>query len=321
MAGFPTFGLTRGLAAALLASALALTGCQWTGTRTSAPPPASIPKGTPESHRVRQDETLYSIAFRYGLDYHDVAAWNGIGPPYLIRPGDRIRLRPAYGRWAANRPPPRHDSAGPTTASTSSSSGNPGSTSTASTGVQTRPLTEPPPAPAPRPAEPVTKPADQRSGDGTRVVTLPVNPPTTARPAAADATPKPTTKPPSGAIQWRWPAAGEVIGEYSTASPLQRGLDFAGPVGSPIYAAAKGEVVYSGSGLVGYGELVIIKHDERYLSAYAHNRRRFVKEGEKVTAGQKIAELGNTGTNRAKLHFEIRENGQPINPRDKLPKR
>jgi lipoprotein NlpD len=122
-------------------------------------------------------------------------------------------------------------------------------------------------------------------------------------------------------INWRWPHVGTVIAAYSTSGKVNKGIDIAGNPGDSVRAAASGNVVYAGDGLLGYGNLVIVNHNEHYLSAYAHNRKVLVREGEDVTAGQKIAELGSSGTDRPKLHFEIRKNGNPVNPVPYLPPR
>jgi len=114
--------------------------------------------------------------------------------------------------------------------------------------------------------------------------------------------------------KWLWPADGAVSKNFSAGATQYSGIDIIGKLGEPIRATADGQVVYSGSGLRGYGQLIIIKHSERYLSAYAHNRLLIVKEGDSVKTGQKIAEMGNSGTDKVKLHFEIREDGKPVNP-------
>ena len=124
-----------------------------------------------------------------------------------------------------------------------------------------------------------------------------------------------------GRIQWQWPATGKVIGTFSSNARFNKGIDIAGKLGEPVYSAAKGKVVFAGSGLRGYGKLVIIHHDDKYLSAYAHNNKLLVKENQIIKAGQKIAEIGSTGTNKPKLHFEIRKDGKPVNPLHYLPKR
>lgn len=123
------------------------------------------------------------------------------------------------------------------------------------------------------------------------------------------------------AISWQWPVQGPVLSRYANGAPGRKGLDIAGKFGQPVRATADGRVVYSGSGLRGYGKLIIIKHDDVYLSAYGHNRKLLVKEGETLRAGQVIAELGDTGTDRPKLHFEIRRNGEPVDPQKLLPRR
>ena len=126
---------------------------------------------------------------------------------------------------------------------------------------------------------------------------------------------------PKGRITWRWPTEGKVISTYSLSTVGRKGIDIAGNSGQDIVSAAKGTVVYSGSGLPKYGKLLIIKHNNVYLSAYAHNKTLLVQEGEQVMAGQKIATLGRTGTQQDKLHFEIRRNGKPVDPLMFLPKK
>jgi lipoprotein NlpD len=146
------------------------------------------------------------------------------------------------------------------------------------------------------------------------------------RPAAT--TTRPTTPAPAAisvpvqsTFAWRWPADGSLVGRYAAGEPTQQGIDIAGNAGAPVRAAADGVVVYSGSGLVGYGELVIVKHNDQWLSAYGHNRSRIVNEGQVVKAGQQIAEMGHSGAARDMLHFEIRYNGKPVDPLRYLPKK
>jgi len=141
--------------------------------------------------------------------------------------------------------------------------------------------------------------------------------PTAPRPAA----PAPVVIPATSNIGWRWPADGGVLETYAGGDPTRQGIDIGGKGGQPVRAAADGVVVYSGSGLVGYGELVIVKHNEQWLSAYGHNRARLVNEGQLVKAGQQIAEMGRSGAARDMLHFEIRYNGKPVDPQQYLPKR
>ncbi|MHC8412747.1 peptidoglycan DD-metalloendopeptidase family protein [Pseudomonas sp. Hz4] len=133
----------------------------------------------------------------------------------------------------------------------------------------------------------------------------------------------PAPLPPAGAAPtgWGWPSNGILIGKFSSNGSLNKGIDIAGDLGQPVLAASDGTVVYAGSGLRGYGELVIIKHSDTYVSAYGHNRRLLVREGQQVKVGQTIAEMGSTGTDRVKLHFEIRRQGKPVDPLQFLPRR
>ncbi|WP_184414646.1 peptidoglycan DD-metalloendopeptidase family protein [Xanthomonas translucens] len=158
------------------------------------------------------------------------------------------------------------------------------------------------------------------SGSGTvaaRPGSAPVAPPssagTTARPPVAAPTPV------SSGFSWRWPADGAVVSRFVVGETTKQGVDIAGSSGQAVRAAADGVVVYSGAGLVGYGELIIIKHNEQWLSAYGHNRKRLVNEGQNVKAGEQIAEMGRSGAARDMLHFEIRYNGKPVDPLLYLP--
>ncbi|KAF1032297.1 MAG: Murein hydrolase activator NlpD [Pseudomonas sp.] len=157
------------------------------------------------------------------------------------------------------------------------------------------------------------------SSSRTTVITRPAS---TATPAPASK-PAPAPLPPAGPAPtgWGWPANGILIGKFSSNGSLNKGIDIAGDLGQPVLAASDGTVVYAGSGLRGYGELVIIKHSDTYVSAYGHNRRLLVREGQQVKVGQTIAEMGSTGTDRVKLHFEIRRQGKPVDPLQFLPRR
>lgn len=158
-----------------------------------------------------------------------------------------------------------------------------------------------------------TKPPATRPSAGT---------PTTKPPVATPTRPPTQPQPPvNAAFAWRWPADGAIVGRFAAGDPTRQGIDIAGKSGAPVRAAADGVVVYSGAGLVGYGELIIVKHDEQWLSAYGHNRARLVNEGQRVNAGDQIAEMGRSGASRDMLHFEIRYNGKPQDPLLALPKR
>jgi lipoprotein NlpD len=156
----------------------------------------------------------------------------------------------------------------------------------------------------------------RRQPNGATTTTEVVTPSVASKPA-------PTPLPPAGPAPtgWGWPSNGILIGKFSSNGSLNKGIDIAGDLGQPVLAASDGTVVYAGSGLRGYGELVIIKHSETYVSAYGHNRRLLVREGQQVKVGQTIAEMGSTGTDRVKLHFEIRRQGKPVDPLQFLPRR
>lgn len=148
--------------------------------------------------------------------------------------------------------------------------------------------------------------------------------PTTTAPATVRPNPVPATPvaaPVNSGIAWRWPVDGALVGRFVAGEATKQGIDIAGSSGQAVRAAGPGVVVYSGAGLVGYGELIIIKHNEQWLSAYGHNRTRLVNEGQNVKAGDQIAEMGRTGTSRDMLHFEIRYNGKPVDPLLYLPKK
>ena len=167
----------------------------------------------------------------------------------------------------------------------------------------------------------LSAPAD---ADTVRAAPLPIPVPETAAPQPIPVAPLPVAQAvvvkalPVGAPRWQWPTAGAVIKTYNPAAG-SKGIDITGDLGQPVLAVSAGKVVYSGSALKGYGELIIVKHDDTYLSAYGHNRRRLVKEGDEVRAGQTIAELGVGPEQKPLVHFEIRENGKPVDPLQFLP--
>lgn len=173
--------------------------------------------------------------------------------------------------------------------------------------VATAPVVTTPP-----PKQPTAQPSQPAQNQPTK----PVPPPVATTPATT-----PTLPVTRSATGWAWPANGTMIGRFSSNGSLNKGIDIAGELGQPVLAASDGSVVYAGSGLRGYGELVIIKHSDTYVSAYGHNRRLLVREGQQVKVGQTIAEMGSTGTDRVKLHFEIRRQGKPVDPLQYLPRR
>lgn len=258
------------------------------------------PEQAPREYRVEKGDTLYSIAFRYGLDFRNLAAWNGIDQPYTIYPGQRLRLRQATGGPSSGRTQP---AAGPNKSVT----------------VVTLPESEREPDTAP--ASEGEKPPSEAPPDGRppRAEPPPEPEPDTEPPPQPE--PDPAPEPSAGPLDWQWPSDGPILSTFADGDSSRNGIDIGGEPGTPVRAAAAGSVVYSGSGLIGYGELIIVKHDKSLLSAYGHNRKRLVKEGDRVQAGQKIAEMGDTGAPRAMLHFEIRENGSPVDPERFLPRR
>ena len=172
-----------------------------------------------------------------------------------------------------------------------------------------------PPGPASRPVASSSTPSASRPASGTGAGrTGAASPSATVVASSAPA-------PASSGIGWRWPAEGTLVGRFVSGDSGKQGIDIAGTSGQDVRAAAAGTVVYSGAGLVGYGELIIIKHNEQWLTAYGHNRKRLVSEGQTVRAGDRIAEMGRTGAARDMLHFEIRHNGKPVDPLAYLPKK
>ncbi len=240
----------------ILTALLLLAACS-SGTRAPVQERKATATDRLSYHLVSKGETLYSIAWRYGLDYKSLAANNSVSSSYAIYPGQKIYLSR------------KSDSSSPVvvkqkviTNSVSRSKSKPVSTSSS------------------------VKKIPQYTN-----------------------------------FRWYWPAKGKVVAKFSSKNGLNKGIDIRGELGESVIAAGPGVVVYAGSGLRGYGNLLIIKHSDRYLSAYAHNRRLLVKEQSEVKAGQKIAEVGSSGTDTVKLHFEIRRNGKPVDPLTYLPKR
>ena len=212
-------------------------------------------------YTVKPADTLYSIAWRYGLDYKMLANWNQISNDYIIYLGQRLIMH------------------------------NPG------VGII------------------VQEPSNSTSGRASSINQPTVKPTTksTKLPVIKTST---ASKPPA---RWRWPVKGRLLNTFSIKQLNRRGIDIAGKLGQPVRATAAGRVVYSGNGLVGYGNLIIIKHNETYLSAYAYCKERLVNEGTVVKAGTIIAKMGQHKSKLAKLHFEIRKNGKPVDPMKYLP--
>jgi lipoprotein NlpD len=282
------------------------------------------------TREVVAGDTLYSIAWESGRDYRELAAWNKIPPPYTIHPGQRLSLVPPSKAVEA---PPEKSPAEPEPSASAPPPAKIHVVRRGETlyriarqhGVKPAELAAWNRIPKPYRIHPGQKlalaaPAGQATATTSQKPARPANrnAPATAR--ATPARPEPVVRDPAPAstANWLWPTRGQILERFSTGSG-SKGIDIGGQRGQAIVASAPGNVVYQGSGLRGYGQLIIIKHDEEFLSAYAHNQRIFVKEGESVKRGQKIAEMGTTGTDRAKLHFEIRYRGKPVDPMKYLP--
>lgn len=277
-----------------------LAGCASSGHRAPVVERGAAPKAAPAAaksqpkekdwrprvHVVQKGDTLYAIAFNYGLDPRELAEQNGIQDPNLIQVGQQISL---FGNAARTESRPAQ--------------------------AQPKELVKDQPR--------VSKYAYSEKAVARAEASQ-------AEPAArAEAKPRAEVKPEvkaepqsvdSGedALEWSMPAQGRLISGFSEADN-RKGIDIAGKLGQPVFASAPGKVVYSGSGLRGYGKLLIIKHNKTYLSAYAHNDQLLVKEGETVSRGQKIAEMGSSDADQVKLHFEVRRLGKPVDPANYLP--
>jgi lipoprotein NlpD len=241
----------------------------------------------PRWHVVRSGDTLYKIATRHGLDARDLARWNGLEDPDMIRVGQRLRLGP-----------PRKQGSDSGARSANNASGG---TSTPGTGNRAQ-------APPPRGNDADRSPPPAVGG----------RPPANAAPPPANVTrpPSTTTRPPASVAppQWLWPTDGRVVSTFGSRAGIATGIGISGRAGQVVRAAAGGRIVYAGSGLIGYGQLVIVKHNDTYLTAYGYNSRLFVVQGQDVERGQQIAAMGLGPENTPRLHFEIRRNGVPVDP-------
>ena len=263
----------------------------------AAPVPQSARPGT---YTVRRGDTLYSIALEHGVDYRELAQWNRLEDPSKIRIGQELRVTAPEDRAAVQVGRARA----------------PGE-------IESRPLGSAASPPAVVEAGTKTSPKALRLPYSEQNLALlskseirpEVKPET--RPEAKPEPAKPAVERDPEAIEFAWPARGRVLAGF--AEPNQKGLDISGKPGDPVLAAAPGRVMYTGTGIRGYGKLIVIKHDNNFNSVYAHNREILVKEGQNVTRGQRIAELGDTDADAPKLHFEIRKSGKPVDPAKYLP--
>ena len=236
--------------------------------------------GKPGYYSVKSGDTLIRIGMDNGQSWRDIARWNNIDNPNLIETGQVIRVAPPE-----------------------------------ETGVVVRPVTSTNVVTSPAPANASSAPAPAANAAA-------VKPPQSAASASNSASPTPannlvTADTAEEAVSFQWPTRGNVLAGFDEVK--NKGVDIAGKAGDPVLAAADGKVVYAGSGLRGYGNLVIIKHNNTYLTAYAHNQSLLVKEDQTIKRGQKIAEMGNSDADQVKLHFEIRRQGKPVDPAKYLP--
>lgn len=250
--------------------------------------PGAENAGKPGYYMIKPGDTLIRIALESGQNWRDIAAWNNLENPNLIEVGQVVRVvppasEPATGVVVKPLGATRAEPARPTTAAASADSR----------------------------AASQARPATAASGGAAATAASPAAP-VTAPAASADA--REGEEP-----NWGWPANGPVLANFEEGR--NKGLTIGGKAGDPVVAAADGRVVYAGSGLRGYGNLVIVKHSADFLTAYAHNQTLLVKEDQAVKRGQKIAEMGSTDADRVQLHFEIRKKGKPLDPARQLPSR
>lgn len=254
------------------------------------------------SYVVRKGDTLHAIAWRANVDYQEIAKLNNISPPYTIYPGRRLLLTSARDNATLavpitklNAEPARSNNYG------AAKINNPIYRQSSNRNYQ-----------------PISKNNRQYSSANSAA----------SKPQARNRTTKPGNNTfHNSAIKhgvktsWIWPVKGPIVNKFASGKLKQNGIEIGGNKGTLVLASSAGTVVYSGNGLRGYGNLIIIKHENNFLSAYAHNSENVVKEGEAVKLGQLIAKMGDTGTNRVMLHFEIRHNGKPVDPLMLLPRK
>ena len=298
--------------------------------------PAAERDWRPKTYTVKRGDTLYQIALDHGLDYRELAAWNNIDNINRIQVGQVLVLSapgqapgpggvvtaplaaapPITPSGAETRPPAAAPAAG-------------GRANTATFKTEPRaiklPYTEQALAQlqqhSPMPASPAAAAPSEP-----RAAAAPTVPPAAAPPPGTATSPASPPHASAGRVpeiddeklDWIWPATGKIVSGFSETANL-KGIDIAGKSGQPVVASAAGKVVYAGTGLRGYGKLIIVKHNSTFLSAYAHNKEIDVKEGQQVAKGQKIAEMGDTDADQVKLHFEIRRLGKPVDPTRYLP--
>lgn len=294
---------------------VAVTGCSGGGIWSPDVDHNTAKARSAQYRTVVRGDTLFGIAWDIGVDFRTLAKWNGIKPPYVIKPGQHLRITAPTKRAAKNQ---RKNKLirGSATTTYRVKKGDTVYSIARKTGTRPSQLIR---------WNKLRKPYTIRTGQRLKISKLSSR---SQRQGAVRSknrratthrarTISVTTRPKSVG-RWVWPAKGKILRRF-TQNGTNKGLDIGGRAGTAILAAAGGRVVYQGSGLRGYGKLIIIKHNSDYLSAYAHSESILVKEGSRVKRGQRIATMGKTGTSRVKLHFEIRLRGNPVNPLHYLP--
>jgi lipoprotein NlpD len=288
--------------------------------------PAEAESRTP-TYTVKRGDTLYQIALDHGLDYKELAAWNNLDNPNKILVGQVLRVTApgdssAAGTGVTTTPlkiPPAvietRPGAGPGGAATAGAASVPPTSASATRNADN--YKSSPKAVKEPYSEQAMRDVARAAQTPSEVVAM-AAPSSSAKPEVPRVASPATESDDEDKLDWVWPARGKVVVGFSETANL-KGIDIAGAAGEPVIASAAGKVVYVGNGLRGYGKLVIVKHNKTWLSAYAHNREILVKEGQQVTKGQKIAEMGNTDADQVKLHFEIRRLGKPVDPARYLP--
>ncbi len=274
------------------------------------PPPAAVASVPPGHYMIKRGDTLYSIALEHGADYRDVARWNQLDDPTKISVGQVLRVTPPEGEppvmvGAARGRAPLQARPLDGTATAAQQGQGDGSTKVAPKALRL-PYSE-------------ENLALLSKGDAAAVAAA--SKPVALAPSPAPAKPEPpkvaaVDRDPE-ALDFIWPARGGLLAKFS--EPNSKGVDIGGKPGDPVVAAAAGQVLYTGTGIRGFGKLIVIRHDNGFSSVYAHNREILVKEGQTVARGQRIAEMGDSDADRPKLHFEIRKSGKPVDPLRYLP--
>jgi len=275
--------------------------------RSSSSAKAAVQPSGPGYYTVKRGDTLYRIALENGQDHRDIATWNNIANPSAIKEGQILRVAP------------------PVAAAEPTTDGAVAKPIAVGSGIESRSLDQPAGPAGPAVAVPPNgslkreprvgkQPYSDEAYNRLNKVGVEV-----AKPAEVKPEVSPSVAVSTDGMVWEWPNKGKVIRLYGDSA--SKGLDFAGKPGDPVYAAADGKVIYVGEALPGYGKLMIVKHGTEYNSVYAHNSKFIAKDNDVVKLGQKIAEMGSTGTDSVKLHFEIRKQGKPVDPALYLPKR